>query len=125
MNLQQGNLSVSNYFTRMKALWDEMQEYHPTTKCNCGGFRSILNHFQFEQVIQFLMGLNEQFAQTRAQILLMEPIPPMNKVFSLVMQEERQRSIGSVFENHSDAQLAFTTFTAKITSQKGKGQKKD
>ena len=122
MNLQQGNLSVSNYFTKLKALWDEMQDYRPTTQCNCGGLRSMLDHFQSEQVMQFLMGLNDQFAQTRAQILLMEPIPPINKVFSLVIQEERQRSIGSASENLADAQLAFA---AKATSQKGKGQKKD
>ena len=122
MNLQQGNLSMSNYFTQMKALWDEMQEYRPTTECNCGGLRPILDHFQSEQVMQFLMGLNDQFAQARAQILLMEPIPPINKVFSLIIQEERQRSIGSGSESHADAQLAFAT---KTFSQKGKGQKKD
>ena len=52
----------------------------------------------------------------------MEPIPPMNKVFSLVIQEERQRSIRFASENHANAQLAFA---AKTTSQKGKGLKKD
>ena len=29
-------------------------------------------------------------------MLLMDPMPPINKVFSLIRQEERQRSIGSL-----------------------------
>ena len=90
INLQQRTLTVSQYFTRLKALWEEMNEYKPATECTCGALRPILDHFHFEQVMQFLMGLNDQFAQVRAQILLMEPIPSINKVFSLVIQEERQ-----------------------------------
>ena len=39
------------------------------------------------------MGLNDSFAQIQAQLLLLDPIPPMNKVFSLVVQEERQRNV--------------------------------
>ena len=48
---------------------------------------------QQEYVMQFLMGLNESFVQTRSQILMMEPLPPIDKVFLLVVQNERQRSI--------------------------------
>ena len=121
INLQQGNQSVSQYYTRMKALWDEMADYRPTAQCVCGGLRPVLEHLQSEQVMMFLMGLNEQFAQARGQILLMEPIPPINKVFSLIIQEERQRSIGSSSANTADAQLAF----AAKAAPKSKGQKKD
>ena len=46
-----------------------------------------------EYVMSFLMGLNDSFAQIQAQLLLLDPIPPMNKVFSLVVQEERQRNV--------------------------------
>ena len=49
----------------------------------------MMEHIQSEQVMSFLMGLNEQFAPVRAQILLMVPLPSINKVFSLVIQEER------------------------------------
>ena len=43
--------------------------------------------------MQFLMGLNESFVQTHSSILMMEPLPPIDKVFLLVVQNERQRSI--------------------------------
>ena len=39
------------------------------------------------------MGLNDSYAQTRAQILMLDPLPPISKVFALVVQEECQRSI--------------------------------
>ena len=99
-----------------------MTEYRPTVTFNCGRLQPMMEHIQSKQVMSFLMGLNEQFAPVRAQILLMEPIPSINKVFSLVIQEERQRSIGSNSGNVQDAQLAFAP---KGAPPKGKGQKKD
>jgi hypothetical protein len=38
-------------------------------------------------VIQFLTGLNDQFSVVKTQMLLMDPLPSINKVYSLVMQE--------------------------------------
>ena len=45
--------------------------------------------------MSFLMGLNDSFAQIRGQLLFLDPIPPINKVFSLISQEECQRSTTS------------------------------
>ncbi|KAL6327740.1 hypothetical protein AAG906_024710 [Vitis piasezkii] len=63
--------------------------------CHCGGMKAWMDYQQQEYVMQFLMGLNESYASTRGQILMLDPLPPMAKVFNLVVQEERQRSIGS------------------------------
>lgn len=41
------------------------------------------------------MGLNESYSAIRGQILLIDPLPIMNKAYSLVLQEERQRTIYS------------------------------
>ena len=37
-----------------------------------------------------LMGLNESFAQVQGQILLRDPLPSLNKVYSLLIQEENK-----------------------------------
>ena len=37
------------------------------------------------------MGLNESYGAVQGQILLLDPLPSINKFFSLVLQEERQR----------------------------------
>ena len=42
--------------------------------------------------MSFLMGLNDSFSQIRTQLLLMEPEPTLQKVFSLVVQEVEQRT---------------------------------
>ena len=96
INHVQNQQSVSVYFTKLKALWEELSNFHPVCscgKCSCGGVQNLNAYFQMEYVMSFLMGLNDSFAQIRAQLLLLDPIPQMNNVFSLVLQEERQRSV--------------------------------
>ena len=46
-----------------------------------------------ESIMKFLMGVNDSFSQVRTQILLMDPLPSVNKAHSLFIQEEMQRSI--------------------------------
>ena len=55
------------------------------------------------------MGLNDSFSQVRGQILLMDPLPHINKVFSLISQEEHQRKIGSqlLVNADSNSNMAF------------------
>lgn len=43
----------------------------------------------------FLMGFNESYSSFRGQALLMDPFPPIKKVLSLILQEERQREVAS------------------------------
>ena len=43
-----------------------------------------------ERVMQFLMGLNDSYAAVHSQILLMQPLPDTRRVYSLVLQQEKQ-----------------------------------
>ena len=47
-----------------------------------------------ECVMSLLMGLNDTYASVRGQFLLMDPIPSLSKVFSLLLQDEKQRKLG-------------------------------
>ncbi|KAL5560669.1 hypothetical protein UlMin_036880 [Ulmus minor] len=93
--LVQGSNDVSSYFTKLKTLWDELSDFRPFPACHCGGMKDLVAYQHQDYVLQFLMGLNESFSQIRAQILMIEPLPSINKIFSLVIQEERQRSLNS------------------------------
>ncbi|KAB2625777.1 hypothetical protein D8674_017437 [Pyrus ussuriensis x Pyrus communis] len=86
--ISQGSSSISTYFTRLKALWDELASYNDgcTYSCNAKHDR--------QQLMQFLMGLNESFAAVRDQILLMNPLPTVRQACSSVSQAEKQRSLG-------------------------------
>lgn len=55
----------------------------------------------------FLMGLNDGFSHVRGQILLMDPQPPITKVFFMVLQDETQRELGISLPEPSDSQVAF------------------
>ncbi|KAL5557346.1 hypothetical protein UlMin_039582 [Ulmus minor] len=115
--LYQGADDVNGYFTKLKTLWDELKDFRPIPSCNCGGMKALMDYQQQEYVLQFLMGLNESFAQIRAQILMQDPLPPINKVFSLVVQEERQRSLTS--SSISDS-ASFTINIGSSSYSRGK-----
>ena len=74
--------------------------------------------------MQLLMGLNDSFSHIRGQILLMDPIPSVDKVYSLLIQEEKQRSIGHGSNNgpfvESTALAAKAFMHGSKTFKKGK-----
>ncbi|XP_061360732.1 uncharacterized protein LOC133304687 [Gastrolobium bilobum] len=37
-SLHQGSLDVNTYYTKLKILWDELQDYSPNFNCTCGAF---------------------------------------------------------------------------------------
>ena len=76
--------------------------------------------------MQFLMGLNETFTQVRGQILLMDPMPHIDRVFSLLRQEERQRSIGQLNVPHVESTaLLCKSKPIRSTPPKQNFQKRD
>ncbi|XP_061345104.1 uncharacterized protein LOC133290959 [Gastrolobium bilobum] len=99
-SLHQGSLDVNTYYTKLKILWDELKDYSPNLSCTYGALRILSSTQQQDYAMQFLMGLNDSFSSIRAQILLMEPLPQLSRVFSLVIQEERQRQITPSFPLH-------------------------
>lgn len=77
--------------TRMKSLWDELSTFRPGCSCgncHCVGTQNLSTYFENECVMNFLMGLNESFNITCSQILLMDHLPSIARVFSLLVQEE-------------------------------------
>ena len=90
---------MSSYFTKFKTLWDEFVNNQPFTICNCscvcGSKSSQLDAQHKEHAFRFLMGLNDSYGTLIGQILLIEPFPSLSKVCSLILQEEKRRSIGN------------------------------
>ena len=66
-----------------------------------------MDYQQQEYMMQFLMGLNEAYGSIRGQILMLDPLPPIAKVFNLLVQEERQRIISSSSLPQSMESMAF------------------
>jgi len=93
-NLKQGSKTVLDYFTEIKTLWEELNSNRPMPHCTCAHpcrcatMREARNYRLENQVIQFLTGLNDQFNVVKTQVLMLDPLPSINKVYSLVIQEE-------------------------------------
>ncbi|WVZ16874.1 hypothetical protein V8G54_009856 [Vigna mungo] len=93
--LSQGELSVTEFFTKLRIIWDELDSFRPDlvcickSKCSCT-VSSILSQRKHEdRAMQLLRGLNSQYTNIQSHILLLDPLPPISKIFSLVSQQER------------------------------------
>ncbi|KAA8536734.1 hypothetical protein F0562_029212 [Nyssa sinensis] len=115
MNLRQEQSSVSIYFTKVKTIWEELSNYRPNCscgKCYCGGVKNLNDYHQTEYIMSFLMGLDDSFSQVSGQLLLMDSMPPINRVFSLIVQEEQQRRTNlSSDSSNSTGTMAFVVKT--------------
>ncbi|XP_024030943.1 uncharacterized protein LOC112094408 [Morus notabilis] len=87
------------------------------TRIKTLGVKELNSYYQIEYIMSFLMGLNDSFAQVRGQLLLMDSLPPINKVFSLSSQEERQRTIGQ--QNPGTSSTNGMVFVVKNDGFKG------
>ncbi|CAL9006318.1 unnamed protein product [Prunus brigantina] len=98
---RQGQQSVSIYYTKLKALWDELSTYHEPLICDCEGLKKLADREEKEKVMQFLMGLNDSYSTVRGSILMMNPLPDTRRVHGLILQHERQMEMASRRENPS------------------------
>jgi hypothetical protein len=98
-SLKQDSRSVTEFYSDLKLIWEELEIYLPMpscscrVRCSCEAMRAARHNHMLLYVIRFLTGLNDNFAMVKSQILLMDPLPPLNKVFSMVLQHERQGKI--------------------------------
>lgn len=94
-NLHQGSLDLSSYYTRLTTLWEELKNYEELSTCTCGGCSCGSNDrwtklYEERNIVRFLMRLNESFSQVRRQIIMMDPLPELTKIYNYVAQDEQQ-----------------------------------
>ncbi|XP_048231267.1 uncharacterized protein LOC125370296 [Ricinus communis] len=92
-NCKQDNMTIGGYYTKLKGLWDERDALCNIPTCTCGTMKEVLQFQQNQKTMKFLMGLNEVYSAVRGQILLIDPLPTVNKTYSLILQDEKQRGI--------------------------------
>lgn len=73
----------------------------------------------------FLMGLSDSYAAVRPQILLMKPIPNIETVFSLIVQEEHQRNIGNSSSSSATESIALLAADANKRQNSDRYRKKE
>ncbi|KAH0775937.1 hypothetical protein KY290_007348 [Solanum tuberosum] len=118
-NLNQGILDITTYYTRMKKLWEELNNLCILSQCNCvcvcEAKTNIHKVEQDRRLIQFLMGLNLLYTTISGSILMMNPLPSMAQTFALLVQEEKQR------EFKPNNNQMFAESSSFIASSSGSG----
>ncbi|XP_019236051.1 PREDICTED: uncharacterized protein LOC109216356 [Nicotiana attenuata] len=94
--LTQGTKTVADYFSKLRDLWDEFDALMPCLGCPCPESKLYAQHFEAQRLLQFLTGLNDSYAQSRSQIMMMTPVPTINKSYSLLVDQESQRNLASM-----------------------------
>lgn len=93
VHLSQGSSTISVYFSMIKRLWDEYHSLVTLPSCECDSSRAYLEHEEQQRLIQFLMGLNDNYCHVRSHILMMNPFPSVNKAYSIIVHEESNRQV--------------------------------
>ncbi|KAL0308590.1 UNVERIFIED_CONTAM: hypothetical protein Sradi_5801300 [Sesamum radiatum] len=98
---------------------------NPLPKCTCGSSKAMADMNSSNQVIQFLMGLEESYDNVRSQMLLMDPLPTIGKAYSMLLRIEKQKEVhvGSSQDGAMTARLSNAgKLGMNVAGQKRRGQ---
>lgn len=118
--ISQNNLSVADYFTQIKKLWDDYNGMIIIPHCNCGAecasLKAAHKLVQDQQLLQFLVGLNEDYKMARGSILMMKPLPDIDQVYNLILQEEKQKSLTAMSQfSHGSAAFNANLYGKEVS----------
>lgn len=93
---QSKTMSISTYYGKLHALWEELSLLEPLISCTCcSKCNAIELHNQRRETSrlhEFLMDLYpEYYAQLRTHILSSDPLPTLDRAYQLAIQDERVR----------------------------------
>ena len=92
-SISQNNLFVAYYFTEIKKLWDEYNATTTITHCSCGlkcaSLKAVHKLIESQQLMQFLIGLNDVYKIVRGNLIMMRPLPSLSLAYNVILQEEK------------------------------------
>jgi len=90
------------------SLWNELDNYTKVPSCTCGVAETMAKILKQEKVHQFLMGLNDgPFSTIRSQILSLDPLTALYRVFNMVQKEKHHKRIMGTREPRYETAAAF------------------
>ncbi|XP_074278754.1 uncharacterized protein LOC141602357 [Silene latifolia] len=114
------NMSVVEYYTQLKTIWDELANYSRVPNCTCGAAAALLKEREEEKVHQFLMGLDTTlYGHIRSNLLMEDDVTSLSRAYSLVLREERHRAVTKVKEETHEAAMAAK---GPVSNTRGRGR---
>ena len=105
---KQDKQEVVEFFNRHVGLWNELENYVKISVCKCEAASKIAKFIEDDKAHQFLMGLDDDSSSpVRSQILALDSLPSLDKIFNLVQQEENHRRVMIGRDNKQDSMAVF------------------
>ncbi|XP_074352394.1 uncharacterized protein LOC141691563 [Apium graveolens] len=136
--LRQHSLSVNDYYTAMRSLWEELDALNtlPTVPNPTAEVKILLETIAAQKdesrLFQFLNGLNDIYNPQRSHFLLVNPLPSVEIVSAALQQEEAQRELLQLNKLDVESVAMFSKMNVVkpdrnvvCTVCNGKGHRKD
>lgn len=95
-DLKQGSMSLSDYYTTLKTLWDNLESVdEPDTPCVCGNAEKLQKKVDRAKIVKFLAGLNDSYAIIRRQIIMKKVLPSLVEVYNILDQDDSQKGFST------------------------------
>ncbi|KAL4559506.1 hypothetical protein LXL04_031644 [Taraxacum kok-saghyz] len=108
-SIHQGDSSVSKYYTKLKQLWDQLNCLMQLPMCNCGSAKARSDFASSTRLMQFLMELNDTYENLRNQVLVLDPLPPVHKAYSMALSVEKQNEVQINFSTPPESAMFVKT----------------
>eukprot|EP00261_Vitis_vinifera_P040250 XP_019081493.1 PREDICTED: uncharacterized protein LOC109124171 [Vitis vinifera] len=86
----QGTGTVTSFFTKLKGLWDEKDALCGFPPCTCATAAEVKTYMETQKTMKFLMGLGDNYATVRSNIIGMDPLPTVNKAYAMALRHGKQ-----------------------------------
>nr|ABW74573.1 putative pol polyprotein [Boechera divaricarpa] len=95
-DLRQGSMSLLDYYTTLKTLWDNLESSEePGEPCTCGRATQLQLKAERAKIVKFLASLNESYDIIRRQIIMMKVLPSLTEVYNILDQNDSQRGFSN------------------------------
>lgn len=117
---QQSNLSVNEYYTKLMALYEELDIVDPPVPCTCAADNDVLARWSDRRVYKFLIGLDSSYQYLCSLIPATDLLPTLASTFSLICDEEDSRQITPGIELKDDGVMVVMGYGSHGRNNRGK-----
>lgn len=91
-NIEQESLTITEYYVKLKNLWDKLNVLEDNLDCSCGVMlkcsceliKKVREAQEIKKLIQFIRGMNKSYDAVITNLLSMEPLPTVLKAYHIL-----------------------------------------
>lgn len=109
---KQEGQAIVEYYGKLRSMWEVLMSstknpIFASTWFTCGAAIKLIQDQEKDKVHQFLIRLDDEvFGTTRSNIVSMEPLPTLNRIYITIIQEEWYQNVTWAKEERTEA-VAF------------------